>query len=78
MRDGTKLFTSVYVQKDDSKKYKILMLRNPYSIEPYGINNYPTRLGPSDLFTKEGFIFVYQDVLRALSLRRHIRRCCRA
>jgi predicted acyl esterase len=54
MRDGIKLFTSVYVPKDDSKKYPILMQRTPYSIAPYGINNYPTRLGPSDLFTKEG------------------------
>jgi uncharacterized protein len=62
MRDGAKLFTSVYVPKDDSKKYPILMQRTPYSVAPYGINNYPTRLGPSDLFTKEGFIFVYQDV----------------
>ena len=62
MRDGIKLFTSVYVPKDDSKKYPILMQRTPYSVAPYGINNYPTRLGPSDLFTKEGFIFVYQDV----------------
>jgi len=62
MRDGIKLFTSVYVPKDDTKKYPILMQRTPYSVAPYGINNYPTRLGPSDLFTKEGFIFVYQDV----------------
>ena len=62
MRDGIKLFTSVYVPKDDSQTYPILMQRTPYSVAPYGIDNYPTRLGPSDLFTKEGFIFVYQDV----------------
>ncbi len=62
MRDGVKLFTSVYVPKDTSEAYPILMQRTPYSVAPYGIDNYPTDLGPSELFTKEGFIFVYQDV----------------
>jgi uncharacterized protein len=62
MRDGVKLFTSVYAPKDASKKYPIMMLRTPYSVAPYGINNYPNSVGPSDLFAKEGFIVAYQDV----------------
>jgi putative CocE/NonD family hydrolase len=62
MRDGVKLFTSVYVPKDTTLQYPFLMQRTPYSVAPYGIDNYPTNLGPSELFTKEGFIFVYQDV----------------
>ena len=62
MRDGVKLFTSVYAPKDPSRKYPILIQRTPYSAAPYGINNYPEFVGPSDLFTKEGFIFVKQDV----------------
>jgi putative CocE/NonD family hydrolase len=62
MRDGVKLFTSVYVPKDTSQKYPIMMQRTPYSVGPYGIDNYPATLGPSDLFAKEGFIFAYQDV----------------
>src|SRR5579885_404164 len=62
MRDGVKLFTSVYMPKDSSKTYPILMQRTPYSVAPYGVDNYPSRLGPSDLFRDEGFIFVYQDV----------------
>jgi len=62
MRDGVRLFTSVYVPKDDSQTYPILMTRTPYSVAPYGIDRYPARLGPSELFSKEGFIFVYQDV----------------
>jgi len=62
MRDGIKLFTSVYVPKDKSQVYPILMQRTPYSVAPYGVDNYRTSLGPSDLFTKEAFIFVYQDV----------------
>jgi len=62
MRDGVKLFTSVYVPKDSSQRYPIMMQRTPYSIGPYGVDNYPNSLGPSESFTKEGFIFVYQDV----------------
>ncbi|WP_238537517.1 CocE/NonD family hydrolase [Zavarzinella formosa] len=62
MRDGVKLFTSVYVPKDDSKTYPMLMKRTPYSIAPYGVDTYPDNLGPSALFAKEGYIFVYQDV----------------
>jgi putative CocE/NonD family hydrolase len=61
MRDGKKLFTSVYAPKDTSQPYPMLMQRTPYSVGPYGIDNYPGNLGPSELFTKEGFIFVYQD-----------------
>ena len=62
MRDGVRLFTSVYVPKDTSKTYPILFSRTPYSVAPYGTDNYPTRLGPSEKFAREGYIFVYQDV----------------
>ena len=62
MRDGKRLFTSVYVPKDDSKTYPLLLHRTPYSIRPYGSDQYPENLGPSALFGKEGYIFVYQDV----------------
>ena len=61
MRDGVHLFTSVYVPKDASQKYPFLLTRTPYSVAPYGVDNYRTTLGPSDHFEKEGFIFVYQD-----------------
>src|SRR4051812_4948989 len=62
MRDGVKLFTSVYSPKDHSKRYPILMARTPYSARPYGVDRYPSSLGPSDHFSKEGYIFVVQDV----------------
>src|SRR5215204_3536415 len=61
MRDGVKLFTSIYVPKDISQKYPFLITRTPYSVGPYGIDRYRTALGPSEHFQKEGFIFVYQD-----------------
>ncbi len=62
MRDGVKLFTTVYAPKDQAKQYPIMMQRTPYSVAPYGVDNYKAVLGPSELFEKEGFIFVYQDV----------------
>jgi putative CocE/NonD family hydrolase len=62
MRDGKKLFTSIYVPKDRTQKYPILLNRTPYSVAPYGEDKYKTSLGPSALFIREGYIFVYQDV----------------
>ncbi len=62
MRDGVKLFTSIYVPKDTSEKYPIMLSRTPYSVAPYGPNLYKAALGPSPLFQNERFIFVYQDV----------------
>ena len=62
MRDGKKLFTSVYVPKDDSLTYPIMFDRTPYSVSPYGVDEFKSSLGPSELFAKDGFIFVYQDV----------------
>jgi putative CocE/NonD family hydrolase len=61
MRDGIKLFTSVYLPKDTSESYPFLITRTPYSIAPYGVDNYRPVLGPSGEFEREGFIFVYQD-----------------
>jgi uncharacterized protein len=63
MRDGKRLFTAVYVPKDAADgPYPFLMDRTPYSVAPYGEDQYPKRLGPSDEFEKSGYIFVYQDV----------------
>ncbi|SEO81466.1 hypothetical protein SAMN05192574_113131 [Mucilaginibacter gossypiicola] len=64
MRDGVKLFTSIYTPKDASpqNKYPMMMQRTCYSIAPYGEDKYPARLGPSEIMMKEGYIFIYQDV----------------
>jgi putative CocE/NonD family hydrolase len=64
-RDGVRLFVSVYVPKDvfgEGKTYPAMMSRTPYSVAPYGVDQYRASLGPSELFTKEKFIFVYADV----------------
>ena len=62
MRDGVNLFTAVYTPKDMSTTYPILMRRTPYSVSPYGEDNYPETLGPSSLFAREAYIIVVQDV----------------
>ncbi|WP_312345662.1 CocE/NonD family hydrolase [Chryseobacterium binzhouense] len=64
MRDGVKLFTSVYIPKDISNKnkYPFLMQRTCYSIAPYGENEYKTKLGPNQFLMKDKYIFVFQDV----------------
>lgn len=62
MRDGTNLFTSIYVPKDNSKKYPILLNRTPYTVAPYGPEKSKSSLGSFPAMTKAGYIFVYQDV----------------
>ena len=62
MRDGVHLFTSVYVPKDSSRAYPFLIDRTPYSVGPYGVDQYRNHLGPSPDFDKSGYIFVFQDV----------------
>ncbi len=64
MRDGTKLFTSVYVPNDASpgKRYPVLLTRTPYTVAPYGTERYAKRLGPTAQYEKDGFIFAFQDV----------------
>jgi putative CocE/NonD family hydrolase len=63
MRDGVKLFTSVYSPKNKTQSYPMLMMRTPYSCSPYGPDQYTDRI--PDYYThlmKEGYIFVFQDV----------------
>ena len=70
MRDGVHLFTSAYVPKDTTRTYPVLLQRTPYSIAPYGIDNYPNtttaralkKFAPSVAALRDGYIFVHQDV----------------
>ena len=62
MRDGIKLHTTIYSPKDKSIKYPILMMRTPYSSQPYGEDTYREKIGPNVHLMKEGNIIVYQDV----------------
>lgn len=63
MRDGIKLFTSIYLPNDKSEKHPILLVRTPYSCAPYGANFSP-RLwaGYWKYYTRENYIIIVQDV----------------
>lgn len=62
MRDGVKLHTTIYAPKDESRTYPILLKRTPYSCQPYGANEFASRIGPNNYMMKDGYIVVYQDV----------------
>src|SRR6266487_2761665 len=63
MRDGIRLFTSVYVPKDSTEAHPILMTRTPYSCAPYGENKFSTFWNwYIKEYLKEGYIIVIQDV----------------
>ena len=62
MRDGARLFTSVYVPKSCETTYPILLNRTPYSVAPYGADQYRDGVGPSEHVMNDGFIVAYQDV----------------
>ena len=63
MRDGIKLFASVYMPNDNSEKHPILMERTPYSCSPYGEGKYRD-LWVDHLiqYCRKGYIMVYEDV----------------
>jgi len=61
MRDGIKLYTIIYVPKDSSQRYPILIQRTPYSVWPYGSSNYPPGIMPGKM-QEEKYIYVKQDV----------------
>jgi hypothetical protein len=67
MRDGVKLFTSIYEPKAKAEKYPVMLSRTPYTVAPYGKDKegneqFKTSLGPDELFAREGYVFAYQDV----------------
>ena len=62
MRDGVRLFTRVYVPKDDSQAWPILLTRTPYALKPYGADNYTNLSGSFLTLAKDKFILFSQDV----------------
>jgi putative CocE/NonD family hydrolase len=62
VRDGVTLFTQVYLPRDKSRVYPILIQRTPFGITPYGVDRYRPQLGPAPEFDRAGYIFVFQDV----------------
>ncbi len=61
MRDGVRLFTSVYTPKNAMGPLPILIVRTPYNSEPRE-DGYTQRLLFLNHLTKAGYIFAFQDV----------------
>jgi len=63
MRDGVRLFTSIYKPKDNAEKHPFLMTRTPYSCAPYGAEKFAAFWKSyTRQYLKEGYILVKQDV----------------
>ena len=63
MRDGIKLFTSIYIPKDNQEDHPILMTRTPYSCAPYGEKTFQYFWYSYTIaYLREGYILVTQDV----------------
>jgi hypothetical protein len=63
MRDGVRLYTAVYLPKDGSRRYPILMYRTRYGVEHYGAEDYASlRELAWPGFAGAPYILVWQDV----------------
>jgi len=62
MRDGVKLFTTIYSPKDTTQTYPVILKRTPYGAKPYGLDTLPKRILHNEELVKSGYIFVIQDV----------------
>ena len=62
MRDGVKLFTSIYTPKNTSVAHPVLLNRTPYDIEPGGPKNYNFFMQLYERYTSDEYIMVFQDV----------------
>ncbi|TAL77969.1 MAG: CocE/NonD family hydrolase [Bacteroidetes bacterium] len=63
MRDGIKLFTSIYLPRDNSQDHPILMERTPYSCAPYGEDKWKNYWNSYlKAYLRERYIMVTQDV----------------
>ena len=62
MRDGIRLFTSIYTPKNNSVTHPILLNRTPYDIEPGGKESYNYFVQLYSRYTDDEYIMVFQDV----------------
>ena len=62
MRDSVKLFTSIYMPKNNSVAHPVLLNRTPYDIEPEGPGSFNFHMQLYSRYTEDEYIMVFQDV----------------
>ena len=63
MRDGVRLYTSLYLPKDKKEKHPFLINRTPYSVAPYGNDSFRPLWAMHWMdYLRENYIIVLQDV----------------
>ena len=62
MRDGIRLFTSIYTPKNKSVTHPVLLNRTPYNIEPGGPNSFNFYMQLYNRYTDDEYIMAFQDV----------------
>lgn len=62
MRDGVKLFSSIYSPKNLTAPAPMIIMRSPYNSEPTGESEFNFFVPIYYRFIKEGYILVFQDV----------------
>lgn len=62
MRDGIRLFTSIYTPKNNSEPHPVLLNRTPYNIEPNGPESVNYFMKVYYRYVDEEYIMVFQDV----------------
>src|SRR5665647_349216 len=59
MRDGIKLFTSIYIPKNKTEKHPFLITRTPYSCAPYGEDKFVPLWGSYKIaYIRENYILI--------------------
>jgi putative CocE/NonD family hydrolase len=61
MRDGVKLFTSIYRPKKAKEDLPVIIKRTPYSVGPYG-DELMKAVSHNPHLIESGYIFVFQDM----------------
>lgn len=62
MRDGIRLFTSIYIPKNTTGQNPILLNRTPYDIEPGGPETFNMFMLIYSRYALDNYIMVFQDV----------------
>jgi putative CocE/NonD family hydrolase len=62
MRDGAKLYASVYIPKNATAPMPIMLQRTCYSAGPYGPDKFRGGFPGSQKFQDSGYIFAFEDV----------------